>query len=208
MTTPHGQAARFWVANALERDGEWRTLKAQEYPDDVRNVRAANALHAAAKYVRTAPTSKGLERLQSLVELCTESGLDLTGSAYEVGFPGPESQRVATRYFFDHAPEPADSHSHEELLHDLYTACLRDLSEPMHDVPAGSPLEQLLAKANPRPTDPVVALLTEIRDLLRERLPHAAAAQETADELPPALLGHGATSRESARNRTAVQHRS
>ena len=40
-------------ANSCDAKARWREDKAEEYPDDQRNQRAADALHAAATWART-----------------------------------------------------------------------------------------------------------------------------------------------------------
>ncbi|MBY0279981.1 hypothetical protein K2Z84_31990 [Candidatus Binatia bacterium] len=43
------------IADRLEHQAQWRSEKALEYPDDYRNVRAANAMISTAKFIRALP---------------------------------------------------------------------------------------------------------------------------------------------------------
>ena len=167
-TAAHFNEARSWLANALEQSSSWRQTKAEDYPDDPRNIRAASALRAAAYYVRGVQASPGVQRIAGLQHDCMASGIDLIGANCENGWPGAESERIAARYFFDHFPDAWNPQTHEELLEDLYQAVLGDVSES--GVTPNSPLAARLKKDEQRPAaDPVVELLTEIRDLLKER---------------------------------------
>ena len=121
---------RLWLANALERVARWRESKAEEYPDDVRNVRSANALHQAVMHVRitfTPNVSRVVEQLAELVVAARESDLDLTSG---VAYLPTEAQRVAGRYFFDVADssEPPNEQTHEALIVDIFDACIRDVA--------------------------------------------------------------------------------
>jgi hypothetical protein len=51
------------LSEKLEASADWRRLKAEEYPDDARNARSADALEQAAEYVRGLDkTHRGLDR--------------------------------------------------------------------------------------------------------------------------------------------------
>lgn len=182
------QKAGFWIAASLQWTAQWREAKTEDYPDDARNPRAAQALHAAERYVRTKlQQSDGVNRMADLVQAASEAGIDLLAGGVNVaGLPGVDSQRVASRYFFDNTPGEPDDHTHEELLRDLYRASLRDLSDYDWDVEGDSKLGRLVKAQAGRaaPTDPVVERLTEIRDLMFDRLPAVRGASRKAPYRP------------------------
>jgi hypothetical protein len=161
----HTRETRLWLANALDKTADWRYAKAGEFQDDPRNVRSGAALRMAAYYLRGVEESPAVQRVAELVHDSAASDIDLVGPNYSNGFPGPESERVAGRYCFDHFAGTPDAESHEELVADLYRALLRDVSERPHS--AGSPLGRRI-RADEVPVDPVVTTLGELRELLRD----------------------------------------
>jgi hypothetical protein len=164
---------RQWLANAFTNSAAWRDEKAQEYPDDPRNAHSVEALLSAATYVQKIDESMGIRLMCSFERAASESGNEVA-DAELVGLgllPGSESQRIVGRYFFFPGDELPDATAHEELLRELYEACLHDARE--WDVDEDSPLGQLVEPAEPEPTEQALKLLTEIRDLLRDRLPRA-----------------------------------
>ena len=142
----HLQAVRTWLVDALNANAAWRELKAEEYPDDTRNHRAAQALRSAANHVQWTTNSPGVERFVELDNACADSGMVLM---VDGSLPGQEAQRVATRYFFDNLPGNADLHTNERLLLDLYEASLLDLRE--WSLSSDSPLGRLLSEGRPEP---------------------------------------------------------
>src|SRR5262245_18960586 len=169
-----GRVVCEWLSEVLTSTHFWREEKAEEYPDDSRNSRSAEALWEAVMYVHSPlMRSKALPKFIVLYTTCLRSDIDLTAR----DFRGRESERVAAQYFFDRGTGAADDETREQLLGDLYEATLEDLQH--YDVYPGSPLGHLLGKVAPEPEAEssgeseanVVALLTEIRDLLRDRLP-------------------------------------
>jgi hypothetical protein len=163
---------RAWLAEALMASAAWRQGKKAEYPNDERNLNSMVALHSAASYVRQ-KHGLGMSQMLELYAACVEVEFPL------VTYPGPQSERVAGRYGFDRVTPPLDDPSHTQLLCDVFVASLEDLRDALEDdIPSGSRLEQLIAKhlaARPAsPEETAIALLAEIRDLLRDRLPVAA----------------------------------
>jgi hypothetical protein len=145
----HLQAVRTWLVDALNASAAWRELKAQDYPDDTRNHRAAAALRSAANHVQWTANSPGVERFVELDNACADSGMVLM---VDGSLPGQESQRVATRYFFDNLPGNADLHTNERLMLDLYEASLLDLRE--WSLSSDSPLGRLLLEGRPEVDSP------------------------------------------------------
>jgi hypothetical protein len=164
---------RAWLATALNASATWRQDKAAEYRDDPRNVSSMTALSSAAAYVRQKSGGGGMFHMAQLFAACEELEYDL------VTYPGPKSERVAGRYGFVHGAPPLDDASHDLLLNEIFLASLEDLRDVLEDdVPEGSLLAKLFAEYLPaRPPsieETSITLLTEIRDLLRDRLPAAA----------------------------------
>ena len=146
---PHLQAVRTWLVDALNANAAWRELKAEDYPDDTRNHRAAAALRSAASHVQGTTNSPGVERFVELDNACADSGMVLI---VDGSLPGQESQRVATRYFFDNLPASPDLHTNERLLLDLYDASLLDLRE--WSLSSDSPLGRLISEGQAEPALP------------------------------------------------------
>jgi hypothetical protein len=166
---------RSWLSDALFDSAKWRQAKAQEYPDDPRNSNSATALLNAASYVRN-PNHQGagIFRMTQLLAACTEVEYELITEDNE--YPGPKSERVASRFGFDGDFTPSKDETHNQLLLDIFAASLEDLRDELEDeVPPGSGLAELIAEHLPAlpatPEQATIALLTEIRDLLRDRLP-------------------------------------
>jgi hypothetical protein len=171
------QRMRAWLATTLGTSAQWRHDKAVEYPGDVRNSNSAAALWSAAAYVRQRQGG-GLYHMTQLFAACEEIEFDL------VTYPGPKSERVAGRYGFEAKPPPLDDQSHDELLREIFIASLEDLRDELEDdIPPESSLAEKIGKfVRARPATPeqtTIALLTEIRDLLRDRLPAVETPVET-----------------------------
>ena len=83
------------LADYLAEQAEWRWRKAEEYPEDPRNARSAEALGKLAAYVRSLsaedPIFIGLESVQA-----TEA---------DVYLPGDEGRALISRYGFRQEPE-------------------------------------------------------------------------------------------------------
>jgi hypothetical protein len=171
---------RGWLVGALVGSANWRRAKAEEYRDDERNPNSATALLDAARYVGDRTTQgAGIYRMTQLVAACTEIEYELITEPSE--YPGPKSERVASRYGFQtDFPSFADE-THNQLLLDIFGAALEDLRDELEeDIPPESGLAELIAEHLPAlpvsPEKTTIALLTEIRDLLRDRLPVEAEA--------------------------------
>ena len=98
------------LAEWLDYQAAWRTMKAEEYPEDDRNASSAHALFEAAAYARTMADDD-----PRLVVL------------YGVESPvlGQEASRLASRYGFD---ERGPGYSEDEFIADLLAAVERDLA--------------------------------------------------------------------------------
>jgi hypothetical protein len=174
MDSSLDQHMRAWLAEALDQSARWRQSKAVDYPEDPRNAKSAAALARAAAYVRQ-KEGGGIHLMRELVAACDETGYDFTS----FGLPGEESQRLAGRYGFDHDPGLPDDASHDALLRQIFVASLDDIRDAFDnwddEVPPDSALGRLFAEHLPQrkvaPEPSIVELLTEIRDLLRDRLP-------------------------------------
>jgi hypothetical protein len=175
------QRMRAWLAATLGASATWRNGKAVEYRDDPRNSNSAVALASAATYVRL-KHGAGIYQMTELVAACEEIEFEL------VTYPGPRSERVAGRYGFDTPRPPLDDASHDKLLRDIFVASLEDLREELEgDIPPESRLAQLIEKHLPQlppsPEQTTIALLTEIRGLLSDRLPVAETKERLSAEL-------------------------
>lgn len=63
------------LADYLDEQATWRYMKAEEYPEDVRNQRASDALSALAHNVRGLADDH--DALVSIGRLCEETGLEV-----------------------------------------------------------------------------------------------------------------------------------
>jgi hypothetical protein len=89
----------------------WRRQKAEEYPDDERNLQSACALESLAEWLEENP------RFADQFEPFMVDGVD-------VFTPGENAGREASRYGFGY--NATSESQHEELLEDFYVACLAD----------------------------------------------------------------------------------
>jgi hypothetical protein len=114
------------------------------------------------------------------VSAARQSGIELLAPTFGTApLPGIESQRVASRYFFDNLSSSTDEMTHEELLDELATSSLQDLQEHMFEVPSESPIAKLLREESPTSTDPMLAALIEIRDRLADSAGDVAAQKRS-----------------------------
>jgi hypothetical protein len=111
----------------------WRRSKADEYPDDPRNKRSAEALWLASEWVGginlKATLPEGFERIFNQAQ---KTGLAMWGE---------ESKRVASRFFFDQKdskPTPSDFDrlliALESAMRDDAEENQRELSDEEHEV--------------------------------------------------------------------------
>jgi hypothetical protein len=101
-----GMYQRDLLAQHLREQSEWRAAKAEEYPEDARNRRCAEALANLAAYVDARPDDDPvIERLAAV--------------AYfeDLYMPAEEAGRMISRYGFDRFTPPPD-----EFLGDLADA--------------------------------------------------------------------------------------
>ena len=92
---------------------QWRLIKADEYPDDVRNVESAAALRDLAAYVRNAPDDhRWIEKLAALVD----------AQRADVWMPGEEAARLASRFGFDHEGDSQEELDFDVFLMEFYEA--------------------------------------------------------------------------------------
>lgn len=166
-TSAHYDEARYWLADVLRQTATWRQEKAHEYPDDPRNTRSASALYGAASHIQNAQDHLGVRRVAELVHDANASEIDIVGRRRDNPLPGPESERVAARYFFDHFGGTPDARSHDELVDELYFGMLRDLRSS--ELTPASPLARRIRQDEP-PADEPKDPLTTLRRLLSEDL--------------------------------------
>lgn len=97
---------------------EWRRQKAEEYPDDARNARSAEALDSLAEYMESGEADR-------LVECLTPH---LSSEGFSLG--GEETHREVARYGFNY-PVNADANptQHIEFLEGLGVSCMIDAYE-------------------------------------------------------------------------------
>jgi hypothetical protein len=132
MTTGGTLAMRDWIAELLDSQSSWRTLKAQEWPDDLRNRRSSDALAAAAEYVRNLEEpNQALYLFGEFLQLMDDEA-EQQGFAIEAAtFVGGSS--IAGRFFFDNGtrdPEPSDF---DRLVLDMFYETLEGWRTTIED---------------------------------------------------------------------------
>ena len=90
------------LAELVENQANWRSMVAEEYPDDPRNPQAERCLRELADYVRGLP-----EDDPRLVRAAALAG-SISGDAWMVIGAGEESQYVLGKYGFHDQPRPSD----------------------------------------------------------------------------------------------------
>jgi hypothetical protein len=104
------------LAQHCEASAHWRTEKAAEYPEDQRNLAAAEALGMLATYIRRLPPNdERMLMLESLRPAHLEDTMMLGGE---------ETQRLVGRYGFDRADDDPKG-----FLDALVDAVTRDKAE-------------------------------------------------------------------------------
>ena len=100
---------------------EWRRHRAEEYPDDARNARSAEALESLAEYVESGEIDRLVEK-------------GLTPHLFEeISLGGEETHRAVARYGFDYPVTGADPTQHVEFLERLQVLCMVDAYEFVRD---------------------------------------------------------------------------
>jgi hypothetical protein len=120
---------RTWLAELLEGQAAWRRSKAEEYPEDGRNVRSAIWLEKAAGYVRGLPESH--RGLGLFVDLAHELALwvrteRISADPYEIALTGSE---VAGRFGFNATKDTPTTSDFEQLIRDVHRETLETWAE-------------------------------------------------------------------------------
>jgi hypothetical protein len=102
LTPDLDRRTRAWLAEAFRQTSRWRWDKAVEYPNDPRNGKSAAALSGIVAYVQQ-KQGGGIYDMTTLVAACEEVDFPVMGEDV-YGFPGLESQLLASRYGFDQEP--------------------------------------------------------------------------------------------------------
>ena len=102
------------LADYLHDQADWRWRKAEEYADDARNARSAEALEKLAAYVSSLP-----EKDPVFVSLESVQATDA-----DVYLPGDEGRDLISRYGFHQAPEDPRA-----FLQEILEAAERDQAE-------------------------------------------------------------------------------
>jgi hypothetical protein len=111
-----------WLAEVLESQAHWRSLKAEDWPDDERNARSSRALTAAAEYARglddSSPPVRPFVKLSELARAC-----GMTGEPEHV-IGGAE---VAGRFWFQterELPREPQTHDFDRLIAKMHQSTL------------------------------------------------------------------------------------
>ena len=127
------------LADNFESTANWRRLKAADWPDDLRNVRSAEALEAAAEYVRSLDDplkSHGINRLVEFGELLAN------WHNYDVVIP--DSSEAASRFFFDNGGVGATERDFERLVLRVFHETLEWWKEQLEEDDANQPPRDLV----------------------------------------------------------------
>jgi hypothetical protein len=112
------------LSNGFLEQAEWRRGKAEEYPDDYRNLQAAEGLAALAKWVQELDDAD--PRLAKLGALYDFDSLDSDAG-------GEEGSRLASRFRFDRADESFDEFLDSFVKAEIQDAML-NADEPFEDL--------------------------------------------------------------------------
>jgi hypothetical protein len=105
----------------IRAQARWRHDRAEEYPDDERNLRSARALDELADLVESGEILEGAEDVEPFALEILEEQLD---AGTDVGVPGEQVSREVSRWGFDH---PVDyHHQHVEFLNGLSRLALAE----------------------------------------------------------------------------------
>ena len=109
------------LSNYVREQAGWREEKAEDHPDDQRNVQSAKALNSLADYLEHEDASVN-QNVNFLCEL--DAG---TGSFT----PGEQGRYLVGRYGFGYAATSVAQH--EALLDELSIAAMKDIYEEAAD---------------------------------------------------------------------------
>jgi len=123
--TPVGQY-RELLADLFLSTARWRREKAEQFPDDVRNVRSAVALESAAEYVQDLPD----ELLRSFLEFDREIYAWRGLAPEELFVSGSEA---AGRFRFDRATVAPISRDFDSLIGRIYQELLEGWRETISE---------------------------------------------------------------------------
>jgi hypothetical protein len=116
------------LADYFRNRARWRSEKAKECPEDIRNARSARALLLLAEYVRSGERNLAVRALDPYV---LEGGVFLGEGGMVLG---ERTQRAVSGYGLGHAVTVA---SHQRFLEDLLVFCLADAYELARDAGDG-----------------------------------------------------------------------
>ena len=168
-------SVRDFIADKLEESQQWRTWKAEEYPDDLRNHTSARALAVAAARIRAyqvdPPDAALPNGMRSILQLARE--VDCNDPYTDLPW-GDETSRIAGRYGFTSELNfgevpPAEMPDVIDLFTErLYRAMRADQAVWLHESDEGDFESDEEGQSW---EEQVLGVLREIRDLLNERLP-------------------------------------
>jgi hypothetical protein len=134
------------LAEAIENEANWRDMKADEYPDDDRNTKAARSLHGLATYVRSLAED---DRRLKVLEQLTGSDWPINGEEIREALKRVSlHQTVPPSAALDSLAEPAaldlrslcdTSSTPSQILEELETA------EPLFALALSAELEDRVA---------------------------------------------------------------
>lgn len=96
------------LAQHIEEASRYRGRCVEDWPEDHRNVRSAEALHHLADEIRTNDVYDGTPALRKLLHLVTAH--DMTDGVYEAIAPSSESDFNASHFRFHDSAETEDEY--------------------------------------------------------------------------------------------------
>lgn len=118
------------VVEYIEQQARWRESKAEEYPEDTRNQRAADGLHEMASYVRSLPlTDERLARIQ-------RCNVDVEGDGFDVLVHHPSREVTGwdlSRFRFHNGPPESIEDGLEELVRGIEASWREMVDEAVLD---------------------------------------------------------------------------
>lgn len=103
------------LAEYFRYQANWRDAKAEQYPDDERNVQSARALRSLAEYV---DSGEAETRDRWIIQALDAHLFE------EFTFAGEEAQREVSRYGYGYAA--TNDNQHEAFLPELWVTCMQD----------------------------------------------------------------------------------